>query len=578
MLLGFILLLLFGLSSNASFIESEDENIDVETIENTDISEWKPMCIPNTENTMERFDGSFASKKSIKDIHSRRLKNDMPLREKIKFRLDEVLKDFELHYEYLTISNIERYTYILSKYEYQVYCSFEVLKKNLYENKKTTAFSFKYMHEEILTDFVDVENLYLNIKKCSILINKIYRFFLLENEQFGSLESIYMEQDNQNPDFILTLFTDLEFANIICQMNKEVEKLNSGENFEHDYKKLKLEYRDCEAKICVYSVNPVSPLFCLPDWDRLYSSNFITNWKKTILEILDKKNNYIFFILPEFISFEFRLKEELDSIRLKNGDYFKAILNLKLLLNNPIVDKIQQRYNNQESKNEDKFNHHEERRWYLKKKQHLKKCFMKVIKIFVLSIEHNLIYSLMYTLEKTIYYGFVGNRLGDNSLFYYHKLNILNDVIFLMNENLIKSIFLNLDAMMICILHKLPSVAKKKRYTDNFFQNFDETVKRSILHLYIRLSEYIIKIGTIKKICGGKYEFIVFQFEAIKIFLEGSEETCILNSKKSGYEKEFKIDELLQFSACCLQQILGLSFHRTCFHNLRNWFKGFFSR
>ncbi|TBU08796.1 hypothetical protein CWI36_0097p0020 [Hamiltosporidium magnivora] len=577
--ISIILTLIFShFSLNASFYDLDDKEIYLNVLEDTIYSGSSSNNSFNCSNSKKVETEAILSNDSIgykNDLTGPRNNSDIEM----KTEVDSI--DCIQHIELLNsdlLKPLNKYNeYLLIDHELKVKVALDALKTVLCETNNITAFNFRYVFLKKTSNSIKTTNLSLKIRKHLVIINNVYRFFLLENDFLKELEQMYKKNDYQKT--LIRCFSNIDpvFEYIINYIDEGIKKLYSNENFEFEYKNLKKSVLEYEFLQCTNVNNLGFHNLYIQNWNLLYSANFIEYWKQTILNILNLKNNYIYLILPEFRSFEIKLKAEINSIQLKNGSFFIAILVLKSLLNNPIIKTIQERFQAAVSKNKTFGLNHEECKWYLKNKHILRKHFMKVLKIFVISIEHNMFHSVLYTLERVIYYDFIRKKLSSNFLLCYHFLNIMNNVLFLMDKILVQGLFLYINVFVKSVIEE-KCASRYRTCDENIFFYIDISIKRKILLLYIRLYESLFdrQMDFGNKKSGEQYNSIFLYFEDIKKFMETNNMFLILKSRRIGTEFCFNIDDLLLLSSCLIQRIYKLRFEIECFINLRNYFQRFF--
>ncbi|KAK1347660.1 hypothetical protein LUQ84_002923 [Hamiltosporidium tvaerminnensis] len=422
------------------------------------------------------------SRSNIKDLTSeskarkRKQSSEEDTQRKDKLSLDDVYARLDEH----SRGNLAVYKLHINKI-------FENMKEDM--NFSYFTFSFKCLFVEETTHFLFEKTIYFLISKEVILLKNICRFFQSRNDSIEKLpnSNLYYKEQLSEPKNE-TLYTEL-FERFDVFINIELKEIFSSSTEHGELKALKKNIIAFETQTFVKITNHYQ-LFYVPNQDFLYSDDFIGHWKNYILTLLEQKNHYIYLILPEFISFEIKLKEKLDYVTLKHGTYFLAIFKLKLLINNPIISKIQQKYKeNPNYKSVSNSAKNEDRKWFLYKKGILRKKFMKILKIFSISIEHNILYSMLFTFEKMIYFNVVKDKFASIYLYRYHMLNILNDLLFLIDKTYISNIIIKIDTLIDTFtnpdMNEYPLITFREIIVD-----LDLLIKKQFIILYIRILNF----------------------------------------------------------------------------------------
>ncbi|TBU06301.1 hypothetical protein CWI36_0474p0010 [Hamiltosporidium magnivora] len=473
------------------------------------------------------------SRSNIKDLTSeskarkRKQSSEEDTQRKDKLSLDDVYARLDEH----SRGNLAVYKLHINKI-------FENMKEDM--NFSYFTFSFKCLFVEETTHFLFEKTIYFLISKEVILLKNICRFDV--------------------------------FINI------ELKEIFSSSTEHGELKALKKNIIAFETQTFVKITNHYQ-LFYVPNQDFLYSDDFIGHWKNYILTLLEQKNHYIYLILPEFISFEIKLKEKLDYVTLKHGTYFLAIFKLKLLINNPIISKIQQKYKeNPNYKSVSNSAKNEDRKWFLYKKGILRKKFMKILKIFSISIEHNILYSMLLTFEKMIYFNVVKDKFASIYLYRYHMLNILNDLLFLIDKTYISNIIIKIDTLIDTFtnpdMNEYPLITFREIIVD-----LDLLIKKQFIILYIRILNFFRSKNIFREESqSGEKEFINYIIQTLEIFSKSDGDILRLHSKHAKKEYFYDINTLLLLGSCLIKRIFRNRFGIVCCFNLNDHFQDFFDR
>ncbi|TBU06588.1 hypothetical protein CWI36_0418p0030 [Hamiltosporidium magnivora] len=473
------------------------------------------------------------SRSNIKDLTSeskarkRKQSSEEDTQRKDKLSLDDVYARLDEH----SRGNLAVYKLHINKI-------FENMKEDM--NFSYFTFSFKCLFVEETTHFLFEKTMYFLISKEVILLKNICRFDV--------------------------------FINI------ELKEIFSSSTEHGELKALKKNIIAFETQTFVKITNHYQ-LFYVPNQDFLYSDDFIGHWKNYILTLLEQKNHYIYLILPEFISFEIKLKEKLDYVTLKHGTYFLAIFKLKLLINNPIISKIQQKYKeNPNYKSVSNSAKNEDRKWFLYKKGILRKKFMKILKIFSISIEHNILYSMLFTFEKMIYFNVVKDKFASIYLYRYHMLNILNDLLFLIDKTYISNIIIKIDTLIDTFtnpdMNEYPLITFREIIFD-----LDLLIKKQFIILYIRILNFFRSKNIFREESqSGEKEFINYIIQTLEIFSKSDGDILRLHSKHAKKEYFYDINTLLLLGSCLIKRIFRNRFGIVCCFNLNDHFQDFFDR
>ncbi|TBU19446.1 hypothetical protein CWI38_0212p0040 [Hamiltosporidium tvaerminnensis] len=463
--------------------------------------------------------------------------------------------------------------YLLSVYELRFDCQLNILKERFGEKIPWKTFNFRYL--EIIEDssLARVNSNILNIRKCYVSIHKIYRFSLLT--QRNSLS--FVDEDigiiavqilYSNKSFEKNLFYSIDL-----EINQDIVKLYCEENYLEEFR-CKIDYFiQIELNLMknTENIDNISS-----DMNCIYSNDFIKYWKALILELLTNKDKYIYIILPEFLSFEIKILENLNNIRLADGNYFLSILYLKFLLVDPKINEIKLRYNRLDSIKKQNESSVEVYEWFLNEKILLKKKFLKILEIFVFSVNTNLLYSVFYLAEKTIYFNLISKKFDSTYLTFFHSLNIFNTVIFQMDEITIKNAFVKFDLVLQNIMKHEKSTGM--RFFDTNSGIFNPTFDQIIILNLIRVLRYIlnIKIDDDHFEMYEEYDLILYELNAIHNTIVKGHKKVYLMTRKTAVKEVFHTYEISNFLLCLKYRIFKYKFGIEGFLNTIQHFNSYF--
>ncbi|TBU04066.1 hypothetical protein CWI37_0188p0020 [Hamiltosporidium tvaerminnensis] len=470
----------------------------------------------------------------------------------------------------------QKQTYMIASYDLKIDKIFENIEAASL-NQTYFTFSFEYLFiKETPKSFIK-KNLMFTLEKEVILLKKIYRFFLLENGCFEENPNLFLT-NNEQPTLttLYLLYIDI-FEGFNVWINTELKKLFSLSGPQRELKTVEENIIALENAY-FFSFKDYSQSFSGTERYIFYSYDFIGYWRKSILSILEQKNSYIYLILTEFISFEIQLKEQIDYIRLKKGTYFLAIFKLKLLINDPIISKMQETYKNNCKKDLASNSYPKKSlKVFLKQKRKLRKKFMEILEIFSISFEHNIMYSMLFTLERIMYRFYLTREYYRGFFACYRMLNIISDVLFLIDKKDVNNIIMTIHRCFenTSILNLIANPISKFNY---IIDNLDVSLKKKIMVLYIRILKYILdkKTDSLTKNQLGEKQFIILIIKNIEECSENNKIDVKLRNRKKGMEMCFNGNNLLLLESCLIQRIFQIIFRMKCYTNSKNWVEDLF--
>ncbi|TBU02359.1 hypothetical protein CWI38_0212p0030 [Hamiltosporidium tvaerminnensis] len=462
--------------------------------------------------------------------------------------------------------------YLLSMYELKFDYQLDILKQS-FKEKSSWRFSFEYLNIKDDPREVYENTDILNIRKCYLSINKLYRFFLLTDNDSFPLYNENIGISKISSQYSDNYFDKNVFEKINFEINREIINLYCNEN----------EYVEFQSKIDYFvqtelnfKKNIKSKAILSSDMEYMYLNDFMKYWKDSIREIFKNKDNYIYIILPEFLSFEIKLLENLSKVSLAVGNYFLSIFYLKFLLLDPKIKLIKSQYMcNTYRKRICAFSN-EECRFFLKNKILLKEKFLKLLEIFGFSVNINLLYSIFFLAEKIIYHNLIIRKFDSSYLSSYHILCIFNTVIFQMDENTIKNMLLNRSYLI-----EIVSIYQKNIYRKSTPVNsakLNPLLEKNIILLITKVLKYLLDIQlSDHKVCWEKEkEKIFYEINCIEDATINMKKYVDLISRKNLKPRSFQISEIMILLLCLKYRIFKYKFGIEGYMNNLQYFQKYF--